>query len=241
MNDVVEATRIYWNFLIPSFPNGLTPAEVAGVEARSWMQPLLITCKETVDKVATGINPMDRYSEIVRGILTELERGQSTPRTAAVKRIIEGLRKYGSAEQPRRRRVNESRTTPKHESSTEASNLPTTIIPFVSIFAVRSVDRIRKKLREYSRTPDIEGTGYYLEEDSHDGSFAVYEPTGAAQVRLGTISFLADGRMFVGSLTSTRENVLRKFLSEILNGDLVLLEELRRVKPLDIRPGRDES
>jgi hypothetical protein len=72
MQRIIEAIRVYWNFLIPAFPDGRTPAEAAGVKAESWMQPLLTTCKERLDKLAVEIHPMDRYSEIVGQILSEL-------------------------------------------------------------------------------------------------------------------------------------------------------------------------
>ena len=90
--------------------------------------------------------------------------------------------------------------------------------------------KARRRLREYSRNSLVEGRGYDLEEDPYDGSFAVYERTGRIGVRLGTISFLPDSRMFVGSLTSTRKNALRRLLTELMKGDLIALEELRDVE-----------
>jgi len=231
MERIIEAIRVYWNFLIPAFPDGRTPAEVAGVKARSWMQPLLTICKERLDKLAVEIHPVDRHSEIVGQILSELERGLSTPRTAAIAKIIEGLEKYGSAEQSAWRSPRRPRTTPKHRvSSEELLELPTIRVPLASVFAVRNVRKARRRLREYSRNSLVEGRGYDLEEDPYDGSFAVYERTGRIGVRLGTISFLPDSRMFVGSLTSTRKNALRRLLTELMKGDLIALEELRDVE-----------
>lgn len=227
---IIEAIRVYWNFLIPAFPDGRTPAEVAGVKARSWMQPLLTTCKERLDKLAVKIHPMDRYSEVVEQILDELDRRPSTPRKVAIAKIMEGLEKYGPAEQsswrPRR-----PRTTPKHRFSPEEPlELPTIRVPFASVFVVRNVKKARRKLGEYSRKPHAEARGHDVIGDPRDGSFAVYERTGRIEVRLGTISFLPSRRMFVGSLTSTRKNALQKFLTEILEGDLIPSEELRDVE-----------
>jgi hypothetical protein len=228
--DIIEAIRVYWNFFIPAFPDGRTPAEVAGVKARSWMQPLLATGKERLDKLAVRIDPMDRHSEIVGEILSELERGPSTPRTVTINKIIEGLKKYGSAEQSSCG-LRRPRTTPKHGSSSgEPLGLPTIQVPLASVFAVRNVKKARRKLREYSHEPPAEARGRDVVEDPRDGSFAVYQRTGRIGVRLGTISFLPDGRMFVGSLTSTRKNALQRLLTELMKGDLILLEELRHVE-----------
>jgi hypothetical protein len=69
-----------------------------------------------------------------------------------------------------------------------------------------------------------------VEEDPRDGSFAVYERSGTIGVRLGTISFLPGSRMFVGSLTSARRNALQRFLTELMKGDPIPLEELRDVE-----------
>ena len=231
MECIIEAIRVYWNFLIPAFPDGRTPAEVAGVKARSWMQPLLTTGKERLDKLAVEIHPMDRYGEVMEQILDELERGPSTPRTVAITKIMEGLEKYGPAEQSPWRSPRGPRTTPKHRfSSEEPLELPTIRVPLASLFAVRNVKKARRRLREYSRKSHAEGRSYDLEGDPRDGSFAVYERTGRIGVRLGTISFLPDSRMFVGSLTSTRKNALQRFLTELMKGDLIALEELRDVE-----------
>jgi hypothetical protein len=231
MDDIIEAIRVYWNFFIPAFPDGRTPAEVAGVKARSWMQPLLITGKERLDKLAVEIHPMDRHSEILGQILSELEGGSSTPRTVTINKIMEGLKKYGSAEQLSRRSPRGPRTTPKHGFSPEEPlELPTIRVPLASVFAVRNVKKARRKLREYSRMSHAEARGHDVVEDPHDGSFAVYERTGRIGVRLGTISFLPDSRVFVGSLTSTRKNALQRLLTELMKGDLILLEELRDVE-----------
>jgi hypothetical protein len=231
MERIIEAIRVYWNFLIPAFPDGRTPAEVAGVRPRSWMQPLLSTCKEGLDRFAVEIHPMDRYSEVIGQILDELERGTLTPRTVAVTKIMEGLEKYGTAEQSPWRSPTGPRTTSKHGSpSKEPLELPTIKVPLASVFAVRNVKKARRKLQEYSRESHAEGRGHDVVEDPNDGSFAVYERTGRIGVRLGTISFLSDGRMFVGSLTSTRKNVLQRFLTELMKGDLILLEELKHVE-----------
>ena len=231
MERIIEAIRVYWNFLIPAFPDGRTPAEVAGVKPRSWMHPLLTTCRERLDKPAVEIHPMDRHSEVVGQILDELERGAHTPRTMAITKIIEGLEKYGPAEQSPWRSPRRSRTTQKHRfSSEEPLELPTIRVPLASVFAVRNVKRAKRKLREYSRKSHAEARGYDVEEDPHDGSFAVYKQTGRIGVRLGTISFLPDSRMFVGSLTSTRKNALQRLLTELMKGDLIPLEELRDVE-----------
>jgi len=231
MQRVIEAIRVYWNFLIPAFPDGRTPAEAAGVKARSWMQPLLTTCKEKLDKLAVEIHPMDRYSEIVGEILSELERGPSTPRTVAITKIMEGLEKYGPAEKSPWGSLRRPRTTPKHGSSSEEPlELPTIRVPLASVFAVRNVKKAQRKLREYSRKSHAEARGYDVEEDPRDGSFAVYERSGTIGVRLGTISFLPDSRMFVGTLTSTRKNALQRLLTELMKGDLIPLEELRDVE-----------
>jgi hypothetical protein len=231
MEDIIEAIRVYWNFFIPAFPDGRTPAEVEGVKARSWMQPLLATGKERLDTLAVEIHPMDRHSEIVGQILSELERRQSTPRTVTINKIMEGLKRYGSAEQSPWRSPRRPRTTPKHGSlSEEPLELPTIKVPLASVFAVRNVKKTRRKLREYSRRSHAEARGHDVVEDPRDGSFAVYERSGAIGVRLGTISFLPDGRMFVGSLTSARKNALQRFLTELMKGDLIPLEELRDVE-----------
>jgi hypothetical protein len=231
MERIIEAIRVYWNFLIPAFPDGRTPAEVAGLKPRSWMQPLLTTCKERLDKLAAEIHPMDRYSEVMEQILDELERGPSTPRTVAITKIMEGLEKYGPAEQSPWRSPRLARGRPKHGSSSEEPlELPTIRVPLASLFAVRNVKKAQRKLREYSHKSHAEARGYDLEEDPHDGSFAVYERTGRIGVRLGTISFLPDSRMFVGTLTSTRKNALQRFLIELMKGDLIPLEELRDVE-----------
>jgi hypothetical protein len=230
MQHIIEAIRVYWNFLIPAFPDGRTPAEAAGVKAESWMQPLLATRKERLDKLAVEIHPMDRYSEIVGQILSELERGPSTPRTVAITKIMEGLEKYGPAEQSPWRSSRGPRTTPKDGSSSEEPlELPTIRVPLASVFAVRDVKKAQRKLREYSRKSHA-ARGYDVEEDPRDGSFAVYERSGTIGVRLGTISFLPGSRMFVGSLTSTRKNALQRFLIELMKGDLIPLEELRDVE-----------
>jgi hypothetical protein len=231
MERIIEAIRVYWNFLIPAFPDGRTPAEVAGVKARPWIQPLLTTCKERLDKLAVEIHPMDRYNEVMEQILDELERGPPTPRTAAITKIMEGLEKYGPAEQLPWRSPTPARTMPKHRSSSEELlELPAIRVPFASVFAVRNVKKARRKLREYPRRSHAEARGHNVVEDPKDGSFAVYERTGRIGVRLGTISFLPDGRMFVGSLTSTRKNALQRLLIELMKGDLILLEELRDVE-----------
>jgi len=231
MEDIIEAIRVYWNFFIPAFPDGRTPAEVAGVKARSWMQPLLATRKERLDRLAVEIHPMDRHSEIVGQILSELERGSSAPRTVTINKIMEGLKKYGSAEQSSWRSPRVPRTTPKHGSSSEEPlELPTIRVPLASVFVVRNVKKAQRKLREYSRKSHAEARGHDVVEDPRDGSFAVYQQTGRIGVRLGTISFLPDSRMFVGSLTSTRRNALQRFLTELMKGDLIPLEELRDVE-----------
>jgi hypothetical protein len=231
MEDIIEAIRVYWNFFIPAFPDGRTPAEAAGVKAQSWMQPLLATSKERLDKLAVEIHPMDRHSEIVGQILDELERGLPTPRAATINKIIEGLEKYGPAEQSPWRSPRRPRTSPKHRfSSEEPLELPTIRVPLASVFAVRNVKKARRKLREYSRKSHAQARGHNVVEDPHDGSFAVYEWTGRIGVRLGTISFLPGSRMFVGSLTATRKNVLQRFLTELMKGDLIPLEELRDVE-----------
>jgi len=231
MEDIMEALRVYWNFFIPAFPDGRTPAEAAGVKARSWMQPLLATGKERLDKLAVEIHPMDRHSEIVGQILDELERGRPGPRTVTINKIMEGLEKYGPAEQSPWRSPRRLRTTPKHGfSSEEPLGLATIRVPLASVLAVRNVKKARRKLREYSRKSHAEARGHDVAEDPHDGSFAVYERTGRIGVRLGTISFLPGSRMFVGSLTSTRKNALQRFLTELMKGDLIPLEELRDVE-----------
>jgi hypothetical protein len=231
MEDIIEAIRVYWNFFIPAFPDGRAPAEVAGVKAKSWMQPLLVTGKERLDKLGVEIHPMDRHSEIVGQILSELERGSSTPRTVTINKIMEGLKKYGSAEQSSWRSLRGPRTAPKRgPSSQEPLELPTIRVPLASVFVVRNVKKARRKLREYSRKSHAEATGHDVVEDPRDGSFAVYQRTGRIGVRLGTISFLRDNRMFIGSLTSTRKNALQRLLTELMKGDLILLEELRDVK-----------
>jgi len=231
MERVIEAIRVYWNFLIPAFPDGRTPAEVAGVKARSWMQPLLSTCKERLDKLAVETHPVDRHSEVVGQILDELERGLSTPRTEAMTKIMEGLEKYGPAEQSPWRSQRRGRPTPKHRfSSEEPLELLTIRVPLASVFGVRNVKKVRRRLREYSRKSHAEARGYDVQEDPRDGSFAVYGRTGTIGIRLGTISFLPDSRMFVGSLTSTRRNALQEFLAELMKGDLIPLQELRDVE-----------
>jgi len=230
MERIIEAIRVYWNFLIPAFPDGRTPAEVAGVKARSWMQPLLATYKERLDNLAVEIHPMDRYNEVMEQILDELERGPPTPRTIAINKIMEGLEKYGPAEQSPWRSPSRPRTGSKHRFSSEGSSgLPTIRVPLASVFVVRNVKKARRRLREYSRKSRAEARGHDVVEDPHDGSFAVYQRTGRIGVRLGTISFLPGSRMFVGSLTSTRKNALQKLLTELMKGDLILLEELRDV------------
>ena len=61
-----------------------------------------------------------------------------------------------------------------------------------------------------------------MEEDPSDGSFAFYEQTGRVGTRLGTISFLTDARIFLGSLASTRKNALLIVLTGLLKGDLIV-------------------
>lgn len=229
---IVDAITVYWNFFTPAFPDGRTPAEAAGVEVSSWMRPLLNRHKERLDKLATQIHPVDRFNEITGKILSEMQEGLSTPRTQAIMEIMEALDKYGAPEQvPKRNLRRLGRPSKRKFLAQERQGAPAIIIPFVSIYSVRNAKKMRTMLRESSRRQSGTQEGSYnVEEDSVGNRFAVYQWTGSIGVRLGTIDFLPDSRLFVGSLTSTRRNALHKFLTELMKGDLRLLEEMRDVE-----------
>jgi len=222
---IIDAITVYWNFFTPAFPDGRTPAEAKGMEATAWMQPLLTKHKEKLDKLAVRIHFVDRINEITEQTLSELRKGLSTPRTQAIIEIMQALEKHGAPEQGLKKTLQRSGPPSKKPSE------PAIIIPFVSLYAARNVKKVRRILREYSRRESTTQEGSCnLKEDPGGNSFAVYQWTGTIGVRLGTIDFLPDSRLFVGSLTSTRRNALHKFLTELMKGDLMLLEELRDVE-----------
>lgn len=230
MQKTIDAITAYWNFFIPAFPDGRTPAEVAMVEAPSWMRPLLAKYKEPLDKLATQISPADRVNEITGEILSELQKGTATPRTQAIKEIIKMMAKHGSSGRIEKRSSRRPVITPK-SGSEKPFELPTVIIPFASLYKAANVKKVRRILREYSRLESHKQEGNYIVREEPDAtSFAVYQWKLNIGVRLGTISFLPEGRLLVGSLTSTRRNALHKFLANLIKGDLTLLEDFRDVK-----------
>ncbi len=222
---IIDAITVYWNFFTPAFPDGRTPAEAKGMEAPSWMQPLLTKHKGTLDKLAVRIHFVDRINEITGQILSELGKGLSTPRTQAIIEIMQALEKHGAPEKVLEKTLQRSGPPSKRPSE------PAIIIPFVSLYAARNMKKVRSILRECSRRESTaQEESCNVREDPGGNRFSVYRWTGTIGVRLGTIDFLPDSRLFVGSLTSTRRNALHRFLTDLMKGDLMLLEELRDVE-----------
>ena len=232
MQKIMDAITLYWNFFVPAFPDGRTPAEAAEKSPPPWMQSLLAKYKEKLDIPAVRIHFLDRINEITGEILSELQEGLSTPRTQAIAEIMEGLEKHGPPEQDLKKTLWEQTSASKHKPAFgKPSKLPAITIPYVSLYRVRDARKARSILREYSRRKaSTEKGSCHIKEDRSEGSFTIYEWTGTIGVRLGTLSFLPQGGLFIGSLTSTRMNALHKFLTELMKENLTLVEEMRDVE-----------
>jgi len=225
MQKIMDAITVYWNFFVPAFPDGRTPAEAAENNHPFWMEPLLAKYKEKLHMPAVRIHFLDRINEVTEEILSELNEGLTTPRTQAIAELIEGLEKYGPPEpQPKK-------TLSKRNPAFGKPKLPAITIPYVSLYRVRDVRKAQSILREYSRRKaSTEKGSCHVKEDRSNGRFTIYEWTGTIGVRLGTLSFLPDGGLFVGSLTSTRINALHRFLTGLMKENLTLVEEMRDVE-----------
>lgn len=225
--EVMDAITVYYNFLIPAFPDGKTPAEAYGARPSAWMRPIIAGYKEKPDKLEIAIAAMDRHNEILRRVLDQLNSGAITPTTTALGKIVEGLKRYGPAERPGRHAGRRPETTTKSGIPPGEFEGTTFVIPFLTLFGVKNVKKARRKLRDFGRR--AEEMGYNIREDE-GGSFAVFKSEGSIGTKLGTINFLPDGIVSVGTLTTARKNALHVLLKDIMKEDITLLKELERVE-----------
>lgn len=239
----LEATKallniimLYYNFFIPAFPDGRTPAEAASMEVPEWLKPLIQQYKEPLDKQAVQEFTGDRIARLTVEIMSEIQKnGAPTRRCEAILKIVEASIQalsegafLPSSEPPQR----EEEVTPQSLKDVKF------VIPFTTVYRVSNVKKCRRKIRQHmEQEHDFDSSGRRIEihkDAPQKGAEAFlvlsYDKSGIG-TKLGSMGLIPhQNGLLIHSLSAARHNALRGFLKKLLGNNITLLSEERNLE-----------